>query len=637
MPDRELPPDRRALFVDGPNLLSGALQIAIDLLIMIAAYVGAVALRFEFSPPRMVEQIRPDLLAPVLGCQLAALYLTGCYKLVWRYVSIGDLPRLAYGVMASTMVLLLVRLLLPMTQTSLPFVPLSVVILNAGILYAGICGVRLLRRAMVEQETRRIHRVGSENADGAVCRRVLLVGAGSAGNAVVKDLKLHGSGLRIMGFLDDDPDKRNGMIQGVKVIGTVADLPALVRSLRIDEVIVTMVNVPRRVLRDVTHMCETIPVPVRIVPGYFEIVAGSINVSRIRDVDIEDLLGREPVTMDEPELARFISGRRVLITGAGGSIGSELSRQVARFGPSEILLAERAENALYEIHREIRGQRGDIEILPLLADVADERRIAGILSERRPQVIVHAAAHKHVPMMEMNPGEAIKNNTLAARRLGELALEAGVERVVQVSTDKAVNPTSVMGASKRLAELALQDLNGVGATQFVAVRFGNVLGSAGSVIPLFREQIRRGGPVTVTHPDMVRYFMTIPEAVGLILQAAAMAQGGEIFVLDMGEPVRIVDLAEEMIRLSGFRPHEDIAITFTGMRPGEKLFEELSTDEEDATKTRHPRIFIGRISARRTGEVTEMLARFRDLCSREAPAEDIRAAIRQTLPEALLK
>jgi FlaA1/EpsC-like NDP-sugar epimerase len=347
------------------------------------------------------------------------------------------------------------------------------------------------------------------------------------------------------------------------------------------------------------------------------------------------LLGREPVRLDEDEMQGFLAGKTVMVTGAGGSIGSELARQVARFEPAALLLVERAEFALFSIDRELRDLYPDLEIMPLTADVCDEGRMRTIFAKYEPQVVVHAAAHKHVPMMEFNPTEAVKNNVLGTRLLGEIAGQSGTEAFVLISTDKAVRPSSMMGASKRVAELVIQDLNGRYETRYVAVRFGNVIGSAGSVIPIFREQISKGGPVTVTHPEMVRYFMTIPEAVQLVLQAGAMGEGGEIFILDMGEPVRILDLARDTITLSGFKPHEDIEIVFTGIRPGEKLFEELDTDGEHVAKTRHPKIFIGKIAAYPEAKVGQALQRLAEL-SRNGHDRDLRAYLNELLPEASL-
>ena len=359
-------------------------------------------------------------------------------------------------------------------------------------------------------------------------------------------------------------------------------------------------------------------------------------MATLRPVQIEDLLGREVVHLDVHAINQFVAGKRIMVTGAGGSIGSEMVRQLNGFGPAEILLVERCEFALYEIHREMRSKSKSVRFVPVVADIADSARMGEVFAKYRPQVVVHAAAYKHVPLMEANEVEAIRNNTLGTRKLADLAGQSGVEVFVLISTDKAVNPTSVMGASKRLAEIAMQNLcaRHVG-TRFVAVRFGNVLGSTGSVIPLFREQIRKGGPITVTHPDMQRYFMTIPEASQLVLQAASMGRGGEIFVLDMGQPVKIVDLARDMIRLSGLEPDVDIHIEFTGLRPGEKMFEELHNDSENVERTRHPMIYIGKIPGDAVYSVESGLARFAELCQ-AGNAAGIRQLIQHLLPEARL-
>jgi FlaA1/EpsC-like NDP-sugar epimerase len=400
--------------------------------------------------------------------------------------------------------------------------------------------------------------------------------------------------------------------------------------------VITIAQISRQEILHLIGLCRKIQVGVRIIPGLYDVLQGKVQVTRIRNVQIEDLLGREPIFLDEAQLGQFLAGKRVMVTGAGGSIGSELARQVARFQPAKLLLVERAEFALFEIDGELRRTRAEIEVAPLVADVCDEARMRMVMGEQKPQIIFHAAAHKHVPMMEANPGEAIKNNILASRLLGELAGELGVEAFVMISTDKAVRPTSIMGATKRVAELAVQDLaQRYPTTRFGAVRFGNVIGSAGSVVPIFREQIRRGGPVTVTHPEMRRYFMTIPEAAQLVLQAGAMGEGGEIFILDMGEPMRILDLAEEMITLTGLRPYVDMDIVFTGLRPGEKLFEELELSGEQITKTRHPKIFIGKLNAYPVEEVARAL-RYLDELAREGDGTAIRKFLNSLLPEANL-
>jgi FlaA1/EpsC-like NDP-sugar epimerase len=439
--------------------------------------------------------------------------------------------------------------------------------------------------------------------------------------------------LEIVGYVDDDLQKQGTVIQGVKVLGLARDIPRLVGEHDIDHVVITIAQAERKDIRRIMEICDSVPVKARIIPGLYEILSGTVEISRMRDVEIEDLLGRDPIHLDEEVVRGFLAGKTVMVTGAGGSIGSELARQVARFGAGTVLLVERAEFVLFEIDRELRQDWPDTAIVPLVADVCDRPHMEALFDRFAPAVVFHAAAHKHVPMMESNPSEAVKNNILATRNLGEMAGKAGVDAFIQISTDKAVRPTSVMGASKRVAELAVQDLNPRYPTRFVSVRFGNVLGSAGSVIPIFREQILKGGPVTVTHPDMVRYFMTIPESSQLVLQAGAMGEGGEIFILDMGEPVRILDMAKDMIHLFGLKPFEDIDIVFSGIRPGEKLFEELETEGEDLKKTKHPKIFIGTINTYDDHEVVDALKRFEGLGQLGKEAE-LRRFLSEFLPEA---
>jgi FlaA1/EpsC-like NDP-sugar epimerase len=442
--------------------------------------------------------------------------------------------------------------------------------------------------------------------------------------------------LVIVGFVDDNPQIQNTVIAGVKVLGTTADLPQLVRKHSIDHVVISLVQGSRKQFRQIIECCESASAKVRVIPSLSEILQGKVSVSRIRDVQVEDLLGREPILLEEGELAQFLCEKVVMVTGAGGSIGAELVRQVARFNPTLVLLVERAEPSLFEIHRELVGSHPSLAVTPLLADICDENRMRRIFDNFHPQVIFHAAAHKHVPMMEMNPSEAVKNNVLATRSLAELAGQRGVETFVLVSTDKAVCPSSIMGATKRVSELVIQSLNRrYDATRYVAVRFGNVIGSTGSVVKIFQDQIRKGGPVTVTDPRMFRYFMTIPEATRLLLQAGAIGEGGEILILDMGEPVSILELAEDTITLSGLKPFEDIDVVFTGPRPGEKLLEQLDMQSESFTRTRHPKIFIGKIAVYPEAEVNVALKRLEDLAAREAH-DELRNFLSELLPEAEL-
>jgi FlaA1/EpsC-like NDP-sugar epimerase len=381
---------------------------------------------------------------------------------------------------------------------------------------------------------------------------------------------------------------------GLPVLGNRENIPSVVTDYQITDIVIAMPSAPRSEISAVIEKCKDTDASIKILPSVIDLASGKVSVKIMRDVSVEDLLGRDQVDVDLAEIAGYVTGKVVLVTGAGGSIGSELCRQISFFKPEQLLLLGHGENSVYEIEIELRRTYPGLSFIPVIADIQDRHRLEAVFDTYRPEVVFHAAAHKHVPLMERNPAEAIKNNILGTKNMAECADKFGASRFVMVSTDKAVNPTSVMGTTKRVAEMFVQGLNRTSKTKFVAVRFGNVLGSRGSVIPLFTKQIREGGPVTVTHPEMIRYFMTIPEAVQLIIQAGAFAKGGEIFILDMGNPVKIHDLARDLIRLSGFKPDEDIKITFTGMRPGEKLYEEILTNEEGMTATKHNRIFVGK-------------------------------------------
>jgi FlaA1/EpsC-like NDP-sugar epimerase len=436
--------------------------------------------------------------------------------------------------------------------------------------------------------------------------------------------------------VDDDSAKVGRfVVQRHRVLGTTRDLPRLVHTRNINHVIITIAHASRDQIQRIVKICEGIPVKVRIIPELYEIIEGRVEISRIRDVEIEDLLGREPVQLDADSISEELAGKTVMVTGAGGSIGSELARQVQRFQPARLLLVERAEFALFDIDRELRGRNSSQSIVPLVADVGDESRMRAIFNQYRPQVVIHAAAHKHVPLMESNSTEAVQNNVLNTRLVAELAGEFEAEVFVLVSTDKAVRPTSIMGATKRAAELVVQDLNRVYETRFVAVRFGNVIGSAGSVIPIFRDQIRNGGPITITDKRMKRYFMTIPESAQLVLQASVLGKGGEVFNLHMGEPVRIKDLAETLITLSGLKPHEDIQIVETGMRPGEKLHEELRFETEETVPTSHPKIFINKLATSEPETIRTALKVLARLV-RERNEDEVRRFLSDLLPEAVL-
>ncbi|MEO8191439.1 MAG: polysaccharide biosynthesis protein [Acidobacteriota bacterium] len=608
-------------------------QYLLDGVVLAAAFGLSYLLRFDFDfTRREVADLLPQL-PWVLAIQSAALLLAGVHRFIWRYVGIREAKKFVEAAVWSGLALLVLRLYGP--TSFFPWrIPISVIVMDTVIGFGGVLGLRMLRRITYEQERRE---VATTFVPAAARRRVLLLGAGQAGVLAAREILGRGDlDINIQGFVDDDPRKQGALIHGIPVLGTTRDLGRLVAEYGIQDVVITIAQISRREILRMFDLCRKIKVNVRIIPGLYEILQGKVRVTRIRNVEIEDLLGRDRVCLDEDEIGQFVAGKTVIVTGAGGSIGSELARQLARFGPSSLLLLERAEFVLFDIDKELRRTHPNLSIVPVVADVGDEAWIRRIFETHKPQVVFHAAAHKHVPMMESNPSEAIKNNILGTYTLADVSAEMGVEAFVMISTDKAVRPTSVMGASKRVAELVIQDLaRRRTSTRFVAVRFGNVMGSAGSVIPIFRDQIQRGGPVTVTDPEMKRYFMTIPEAAQLVMQAGAMGRGGEIFILDMGDPVRILDLAVAMINLSGLRPFEDMEIVFTGLRPGEKLFEELELAGEEISKTLHPKIFIGRIAPYTSAVVEEALVHLKRLAL-TGTRETICEYLNRLLPEANL-
>jgi FlaA1/EpsC-like NDP-sugar epimerase len=435
---------------------------------------------------------------------------------------------------------------------------------------------------------------------------------------------------RMIGFIDDDRNKYHMSILGLPVLGNRYDLPRLVKEKNIHEIIIAMPSVSRTEISEIINLAKTTGAKLKIIPALNDLIAGKISVKKLRDVSVEDLLGREPIIADLNGILGYVHNKTVMVTGAGGSIGSELCRQVSPFAPEKLLLLGHGENSIYTIEMELRKKFPELEIVTVIADVQDRNRMMDVFRTFRPQVVFHAAAHKHVPLMERNPSEAIKNNVFGTRNVADCADRFGAERFVMISSDKAVNPTSVMGATKRIAEMYVQCLNTTSQTKFSAVRFGNVLGSRGSVIPAFKQQIAAGGPVTVTHPEMVRYFMTIPEAVQLVIQSGSFAKGGEVFVLDMGEPVKILTLAEDLITLSGYEPYKDIDITFSGLREGEKLYEELLTDEENLGSTQHDRIFIGKPNVVSQNQLELEFKRLERVLTEEPSA--IREVINQIVP-----
>ncbi|MEM7049125.1 MAG: nucleoside-diphosphate sugar epimerase/dehydratase [Acidobacteriota bacterium] len=604
-------------------------QFVLDLAALVLAFALAYLLRFEFRLAGQESRALSQLPLAVL-LQLTACLLAGIHTFVWRYVGLREVEAFARAAVFSAVPMVALRYGLP-DALEVWKIPLSIIVMDTIFAFGGLLTLRVLRRLVYERFER-------GQASSSQRKAVLLIGAGKAGVLAMREIQNRGDmDIEAVGFVDDDPLKQGMVIQGAKVLGTTRELSRLVRENSIDHVILTIAEADPQRLQRIVESCRREGIKVRTIPGLYEVLQGKVSISRFRDVELEDLLGRDPVRLDEEQLGRFLSDATVMVTGAGGSIGSELARQIARFRPRRLLLVERAEPALFHIEQELLALWPQLEVVPLVADVGDAERIAQVLDQLAPRVVFHAAAHKHVPMMESNEGEAVKNNVLATHRLAQECGKHGVEAMVLISSDKAVRPSSIMGATKRAAELVVQDHDArYPDTRFLAVRFGNVLGSAGSVIEIFKRQIAAGGPLTVTDPQMERFFMTIPEASQLVLQAAAMGRGGEIFILDMGEPIKIVDLAEKMIRLSGFEPGRDIEVVFSGLRPGEKLYEELELDGEGIAKTRHPKIFIGQLKPYPREQIATALQELGRLAGRGDGAA-IRRHLRDLLPEARIR
>lgn len=551
-----------------------------DIVLMVLAFFLAFFLRFDFAMDSTERELFFHGLFVVLAIKPLFFVSSGMYRSMWRYASLQDGISIGKVVTLSTLMTSFVLILTQGTQA----MPRSIYLLDWFLLFAFVTAARLLWR--VYREIYVMPRKG-------VGHRTLIIGAGDAGNLLLKEIrKQSASPYNVVAFVDDDKEKRGRRLAGVPVLGGLAELGDIISEHSITEVIIAIPSASSEVIKRVVACCRESRICFKTLPRIHDLIDGKISISQVKEVEIEDLLGRDPVMLEFEGIRSYLAGKRVMVTGAGGSIGSEICRQVAGFSPAKLLLFESAETPLYHIEKELIAQFPEIRIVPVIGDVRNLGRVESIFDEFLPQVVFHAAAYKHVPMMEYNPAEAITNNVGGTRVLADVAHRFGVNNFVMISTDKAVNPTNIMGATKRTAEIYVQSLAKSSKTNFTTVRFGNVLGSNGSVIPLFREQIKKGGPVTVTDPQIIRYFMTIPEACQLVLQAGCIGQGGEIFVLDMGEPVRIVDLAEQLIRLSGFTPHEDIEIIFTGLRPGEKLFEELLIEGEGARPTRHGKIRV---------------------------------------------
>lgn len=558
-----------------------------DILIIFISVLGSYAIRLELGSQFFVYLTSAYWMIGIsLAVKPLTYYFFSLYRRMWAYASIQELKLIAAAVTTGS-VLTALLMIASFSLGAFSRFPRSVLIIDWALSLLLVGGLRLAMRIMAESKTQ--NGVKTTAGEG---KRVLIIGAGDGGALVVRELQKNPQlNLVPVGFLDDNPAKQKQEVYGVRVIGTISDLPKILDKRQVDEVIIAIPSAPGRVMRTVADICRLKNVPFRAMPGIYELLGGKVSVSRLREVDITDLLRREPAHIRDEQVGGTLNGRVVLVTGAGGSIGRELCRQIARWGPAELILVGHGENSIFETVLELRESFPSLFARPVIADVRDLNRLTAVFSRYRPQIVFHAAAHKHVPLMETNIEEAVNNNILGTRNVVEAALSCGVDRLVMISTDKAIRPVNVMGATKRMAEMIVLDAAQRSGRAYSVVRFGNVLGSRGSVVPLFKRQIAHGGPITITHPDMKRYFMTIPEAVYLVLQAASMGEGGETFVLNMGEQVRIMDLAEDLIRLSGLEPGKDIEIVFTGIRPGEKLAEDLWDEGHPFKPTEHPDIF----------------------------------------------
>ena len=555
-----------------------------DVALTVVSVLGSFALRLDVGELPYYFPAVLLMCAVALVVKIPVYHFFGLYRRLWIYASTGELRLITFAVTAASVLTSGTMAILIVTGNVLPGMPRSALGIDWLLSLVLIGGSRFALRILTEQSM-----ASRGNGRG---KRALIVGAGDAGALVARELQKSSQlNLTPVGFLDDDPAKQKHTIYGVSVMGRVDDLAALIDLQRIDVVIIAIPSASGQLVRTVNDVCRIKGIPSRTVPSVHELIGGRVSINRLREVDINDLLRREPVRVNDEAVGAVLAGKRVLVTGAGGSIGRELCRQIARRTPAELVLLGHGENSIFEIFLELRQDHPDLLLSPVIADVRDAGRLAQVFGQHQPHVVFHAAAHKHVPLMEVNIVEAITNNVIGTRNTAQAALDYSVERFVLISTDKAVRPSSIYGATKRLAEMIVLHTARASKRAFTVVRFGNVLGSRGSIIPIFKQQIASGGPITITHPEMFRFFMTIPEAVYLVLQAASMENSGETFVLNMGEPIRILDLAEDLIRLSGLEPYRDVDISFTGIRPGEKMTEELWDEGTPLAKTLHPDIF----------------------------------------------
>ena len=571
----------------------------LDGLCLSISWYSAYLVRFDFLIPDKFEERMWIALPGVLLLKILCLYFFDCYRGMWRFTGVADLLNIIKAtLLGSSLIVVGIALVFRYEHF-----PRSIVFIDWCFSILAVSGTRLVIRLLYQRYVPTtpilsLSLPGFSTGQKPAKRKknkLLIIGAGNCGEKIYREIHDNPQlNYKIVGFLDDKSSKIGRMIHGKPVLGIIGDLNRIIEQTGAEEALIAIPSASSQEMRRMVSLCKESGIRYKTVPGYGELIDGKVTINAIRDVDYRDLLGRATVKLDEKTISDYIKGQRVVVTGAGGSIGSELCRQICRFGPEKIVLFERAESPLYEIDLELRNRYGHVDIVPVLGDIQDRDHLGKVFESLRPQTVFHAAAYKHVPMLEIQPWKALENNILGTLNLVDVSDEFGLERFVLVSTDKAVKPANIMGASKRVAEMITLNRNYCASsnTRFMAVRFGNVVGSVGSVVPLFKKQIEAGGPLTVTHSEITRFFMTIREASQLILQAGAMGQGGEIFILDMGTPVKIADMARDLIRLSGFEPDVDIKIDYIGLRPGEKLYEELITDDENALPTPHPKIMV---------------------------------------------
>ncbi len=607
-------------YLPGNKRVRMIVLMAVDIgMVCLASFLG-LFIRFDMNIGRIPAEYAQAVFTYLpfyVAASILVFFLLRMYATMWSVAGIREAGHIVGACGLASLIQMAGMLMLEMK------VPRSYFVLSFMALSAEEGLVRLSYRILTT-----IHLPGKQLKDG---RRVLIAGAGTSGAVILKEMQTspYAEGY-VVCFVDDDKNKVGKILNGVPIAGKREDIPGLVEKYKVDEIYIAMPSAPAKDRKEIIEICRETGCSVKILPGIYQLLNGEISVGKLREVEIEDLLGREPVRVNMDEILDYVRGKVVLVTGGGGSIGSELCRQIAGHQPKQLIVFDVYENNAYDLQQELKEKFPGLNLVVLIGSVRNTHRVESVFEKYRPEIVYHAAAHKHVPLMEDSPNEAIKNNVFGTYKTAKAADKYGTKRFVLISTDKAVNPTNIMGASKRMCEMVVQMMNAKSKTDFVAVRFGNVLGSNGSVIPLFKKQIEQGGPVTVTHPEIIRYFMTIPEAVSLVLQAGAYAKGGEIFVLDMGEPVKILDLAKNLIRLSGYEPGEDIAITFTGLRPGEKLYEELLMDEEGLQDTPNKLIHIGKPIAFDMEEFCVQLDRLYEVANLDSEA--IRGEVKKIVP-----